>query len=123
MNIVLWVVQVLLGLMFLMAGVQKGFRPLDAVAKMIAWVPTVPPSLVRFIGVAELLAGIGLILPALTGILPGLTIWAALGLAAVMVCAVAFHAMRREYSAVGINVILLALAVFVAYGRWQIVPF
>lgn len=123
MNIVLWVVQVVLGLMFLMAGVQKGFRPLDAVAKMIPWVPTVPSSLVRFIGIAELLAGIGLILPALTGILPGLTIWAGLGLAVVMVLAVGFHVMRREYSAVGFNIVLLVLAAFVAYGRWQIAPF
>ena len=63
MNIVLWVLQVFLGGMFLFAGIQKAFRPLDAIAKMMTWVPHVPPPLVRFIGVAELLGGIGLIAP------------------------------------------------------------
>ena len=123
MNIALWIVQALLGLMFLFAGVQKGFRPLEAIAATMAWVSSVPSALVRFIGITELLAGIGLILPALTGILPALTIWAAVGLVVVMALAIAFHVSRREYSAVGINVVLLALAAFVAYGRWQVAPF
>jgi putative oxidoreductase len=122
-NIVLWVLQIVLGLMFLFAGVQKAFRPLDAISTMMTWVPAVPASLVRFIGVAELLAGIGLILPGLTGVLPSLTIWAGLGLAVVMVCAVAFHATRREYSAVAMNIVFLALAAFVAWGRWRIAAF
>jgi putative oxidoreductase len=80
-------------------------------------------SLVRFIGVAELLAGVGLILPGLTGILPWLTIWAGLGLAAVMVCAVIFHATRREYNSLAINVVVLILAAFVAWGRWRVAAF
>jgi putative oxidoreductase len=123
MNIALWIVQALLGLMFLFAGVQKGFRPLEAIASTMTWVSSVPSALVRFIGIAEILAGIGLILPALTGILPALTIWAAVGLVVVMALAIAFHVSRREYSALGINVVLLALAAFVAYGRWQVAPF
>jgi len=81
------------------------------------------PPLVRFIGVTELLGGLGLILPALTGIQPGLTIWAGLGLALIMVLAAGFHAMRREFSGIGVNVVLLMLAVLVAYDRWQIAPF
>ncbi len=122
MNIVLWVVQVLLGLMFIFAGFTKTFRPLDTLVKTMGWVEHTPP-LVRFIGVTELLGGIGLILPALTGIQPGLTIWAGLGLALIMVLAAGFHAMRREFSGIGVNVVLLLLAVLVAYGRWQIAPF
>jgi putative oxidoreductase len=122
-NVVLWIVQLVLGLMFLFAGVQKGFRPLNAIAERMTWVPTVPPPLVRFIGLAELLAGLGLILPPLTGILPGLAIWASVGLVAIMVCAVAFHLSRREYSGVALNVVLLTLAVFIAYSRWQVAPF
>ena len=123
MNIVLWIVQVLLGVMFLFAGVQKSFRPHDTLAPMMAWVPTTPASLVRFIGLAELLAGIGLILPPLTGILPALTIWASVGLTVIMVLAIALHISRREYNVLGLNVVLLLLTAFVAYGRWQIAPF
>jgi len=123
MNIALWIVQVVLGLMFLLAGYLKSFRPLDALAERMSFVTAVPPAFVRFIGVAELLAGIGLILPAATGVLPGLTIWAGVGLAVVMICAAAFHIPRREYSRAATNAVLLILAAFVAYGRWQVVPF
>ena len=123
MNIVLWVVQVLLGLMFIFAGVSKAFRPLDSLATMMPWVPDVPPALVRFIGITQILGGVGLILPPLTGIQPGLAIWAGLGLALTMLLAAGFHAMRREFSSIGINVVLLLLAALIVYGRWQIAPF
>jgi len=122
-NVALWIVQVVLGLMFLLAGVLKSFRPPDDLAGRMTWVSAVPPALVRFIGVAELLAGIGLILPAATGVLPGLTIWAGVGLGVVMICAAAFHIPRREYSGVATNAVILVLAAFVAYGRWQVAPF
>src|SRR5579884_1575006 len=79
-------------------------------------------GLTRFIGVSEMLGAIGLILPALTHVLPWLTIAAAVGLALVMVCAAVFHASRREYSPVSINVVLLVLALFIVYGRWMLAP-
>jgi uncharacterized membrane protein YphA (DoxX/SURF4 family) len=123
MNIALWIVQVILAAAFLMAGYIKTFQPLDVAAKTVTWIPDVPPRLVRFIGVCELLAGIGLIVPALTGILPWLTPLAAVGLMLVMLCATIFHLTRREYPAVGFVVVLFALAAFVAYGRWALVPF
>ena len=82
----------------------------------------IPAGLRRFIGAAEILAGIGLILPALTGILPWLTPLAAVGLIIVMVGAVIFHIPRKEYPNIAFNVILLALAAFVAYGRFVLVP-
>ncbi len=65
MNIALWAVQVLLALAFLTAGLMKAFQPLDKVANSLGWVKDVPASLVRFIGVAELLGAIGLVLFAL----------------------------------------------------------
>lgn len=76
----------------------------------------------RFIGIAELAAAVGLILPALTRILPKLTPLAGLGLAVIMVLAAGFLVQRGEMSALPINFLLGALAAFVAWGRWRKVP-
>ncbi len=122
MNIALWVVQALLAIMFILAGFPKTFQPLDMVAKRLAWVKDFPPAFTRFIGVSELLGAIGLILPALTHILPWLTGVAAIGLAIVMVGAVIFHIMRKEYSQIGFSIAILVLSIFVVYGRFVIVP-
>ena len=74
-------------------------------------------ALVTFIGIAELAGAIGLILPALTGIFPVLTTWAAVGLATIMVLATGFHLFRGEVSHAVVTVILLALAAFVIFAR------
>lgn len=76
-NWLLWIVQSLLALSFLAAGVMKSVRPLEQLKQSMAWVGRVPPMLVRFIGICELLGAIGLVLPLATGILPGLTVAAA----------------------------------------------
>jgi uncharacterized membrane protein YphA (DoxX/SURF4 family) len=123
MNIILWIVQILLAAAFLMAGFSKAFQPLDALGQMIPWTLDIPLALVRFIGVSELLAGIGLIAPAITGIKPRLTILAAAGIILVMVSAIVFHLARGEYGYILFNLVLLAPAAFVAYGRWQVAPF
>lgn len=123
MNIALWIVQGLLALMFLFAGTRKAFQPLPAVKKSFPWANHVPAGLTRFIGISESLGALGLILPAVTGILPWLTIAAALGLAVVMVCAMIFHISRREFSVLGINLVLLLLALFIVLGRWFLAPF
>jgi len=122
MNIALGIVQGLLALAFLLAGSMKAFAPLNIVQKNQPWANDVAAPFVRFIGAAELLAGIGLILPAVTGIQPRLTIAAALGLVVVMVSASIFHASRREYQNIGMNVVLLLLAAFVVLGRWVLTP-
>lgn len=121
MNIALWVVQVMLGAMFIFAGVTKAFRYEQAHASL-PWVREVPRGLTTFIGVSELLGGIGLVLPALTGILPWLTPLAAAGLAVVMVLAAGYHVTRKEWSGIGFNTLLFVLALFVAYGRFVVVP-
>jgi uncharacterized membrane protein YphA (DoxX/SURF4 family) len=121
MNIALWIVQVLLGGMFVLAGVMKAFQYERAKASL-PWVKDVPRELVTFIGVSELLGGLGLLLPAITGILPWLTPLAGAGLALVMILAIGFHASRREAQAIGFNAVLLVLAAFVAYGRFMVVP-
>ena len=123
MNIVIWVVQVLAGLAFLMAGIIKTTQPIDNLAKQMTWVSVVPVWLVRFIGIAEFLGGLGLILPAATGILPWLTPVAAIALAVVMLLAAGFHASRRdEISRTVPSLVLLVLVVIIVVGRFAISP-
>lgn len=88
----------------------------------MAYIWAIPPGFRRFIGVAEVLAAIGLILPGLTHILPWLTPLAATGLVIVMISAVIFHVRRREYSNIVFNLVLFALVAFVAYGRFVLSP-
>src|SRR5205085_5673507 len=122
MNIVLWIVQILLALVFAMAGIMKVTRPFEKLAENMKWAKDVGPRGVRLIGTLEILGAIGLILPAVTGILPWLTPVAAIGLALTMIGAMITHGRRAEYSQIGINVILLLLTLFVAYGRFVIIP-
>lgn len=122
MNVLLWILQVLFGLAFLGAGSFKAFQYERAKTQM-AWIPAVSRNLVAFIGVAEILGGLGLILPALTGTLAWLTPLAGAGLALVMLLAAGFHLQRRENAPVIPNIVLFALTAFVAYGRWVIAPF
>jgi len=107
---------------FLTAGLLKATRPLDTLSKQMTWVPTTPPAFVRFVGVAEILAAIGLILPLVTDILPWLTVAAAGGVVVVMVGAVVLHTSRGETQKALGNVPLLLLAVLVVVGRVAFVP-
>lgn len=116
MNIALWIVQILLAFMFLMAGSMKAFNYAKA-KESLPWVKDVSKGLVTFIGVAELLAGVGFILPAALNILPVLTPMAAIGIAIIMILSALFHLRRKEYTGIVFNVVLLALALFVAIGR------
>ena len=122
MNMALWVVQGMLALAFLLAGSMKTFLPLATLRNKFSWMNNTPAAFVRFIGIAELLGAIGLILPAVTGIQPGLTVTAAFGLMVVMVCAIIFHASHREFSGMGVPLVLLLLAVFVVLGRGMLAP-
>lgn len=117
MNVALWIVQALLGLAFVAAGAMKASQPLDKLAQNMSWVKTSPPALVRFIGVAEVLGGIGLVAPWALGVLPFLTPVAAAALVVVMVLAAVTHARLGEFPGIGVNVVLGALAAFVAWGR------
>lgn len=122
LNILLWIAQALMAAMFIMAGVSKTFQPIIALAESMPWVNDVSSMMVRFIGVSELLGGIGIILPSLLRIKPKLTVYAALGLVAVMIMAAGFHTMRGEYPAIGANVIFSAILGFIAWGRSAKIP-
>jgi uncharacterized membrane protein len=122
MSIALWIVQGLLALAFLVAGVLKSVMPLERLKPNMPWVGHVPSWFVRFIGISEFLGAVGLVAPKLTGILPQLTIAAAIGLVVVMVSATVYHARQKEYSVIGVNIVLLLLAAFVAVGYLVWVP-
>ncbi|MEO7001293.1 MAG: DoxX family protein [Ktedonobacterales bacterium] len=120
-NVALWIVQGALALVYLMAGGIKVFQPIALLSKSMTWVSATPPVFVRLIGIAELLGAIGLILPMLTGIVPGLVVVAAIGLALVQISAAIFHLARHEGGNIAMNLVLLLLALFVAIGRLLIV--
>ena len=119
MNIFLWVLQVLLAVVFLAHGWLFLFPPESMVAVMNA---TISPGFRLFLGVAEVLAAIGLTLPGLTRILPWLVPTAAAGLMIVMIGAITLHVSRGEVSSAITTTVLLALLTFVAYMRWRVRP-
>ena len=119
MNIVLWVLQVLLALAFLAHGWLFLAPPPAIAAQMNA---SLPRWFQLFLGVAEILAGIGLTLPGITRIKPWLVVWAAGGIMIVMVSATVWHAVRGEISSAAITLVLLAMATFVAYMRHRVRP-
>ncbi len=104
--------------MFMMAGIMKSTQAKEKLEKNMPWVKDYSATQVKLIGVAELLGGLGLILPWYTGIAPILTPVAAVGLALIMVLAAVYHFQHKEYPGIGINMVLLAIAVFIAYGRF-----
>jgi len=118
MNIALWIVQTLLAALYLSAGALKSTQPKEKLAKNMPWVESFSPGGVKLIGVAEVLGGVGLILPWATGIAEWLTPVAAVGLALIQVGAIVTHLRRKEAQVLPMNIVLLALAVFVAVGRF-----
>lgn len=119
----LWGAQILLALAFGAAGVMKLTQPIEALGAMMHWVTVSPDWLVRFIGFVEIAGALGMILPALTRILPFLTPLAALGFAVIQVLAIGTHASLGETGqTLPINLVLLALSVFVAWFRWKKAP-
>lgn len=118
MNIVLWILQGLLAAAFLTAGVLKSTQPKDKLAPKLPWVEDFSAGTVRFIGIAEALGAVGLILPVVTGIAPILTPIAAAALALVMILAAITHYRRKEPSGIAVNAVIFVLAAVIAWGRF-----
>ena len=111
MNLALWIIAIVLAVGFTASGLMKIFRSKEQlVSSGMGWAQDFSPSTIRLIGIAELLGAIGLILPVLVPL-------AAVGLVLVMVGAAAVHARRKEWPFIAVNVVLMVLAVFVAWGR------
>jgi uncharacterized membrane protein YphA (DoxX/SURF4 family) len=118
-NVVLWIIAGLLAAAFLASGAMKVLRPKEQLkAAGMGWTDDWSDRAVKAIGGLEVLAAIGLILPAALDIAPILVPLAATGLAVIMVGAIIVHARRKEYPVAIMNVVLLALTVFVAWGRF-----
>ena len=122
LHITLWIAQVILGGMFIMAGVMKSTQPIVDLSKSVPWTANVPLGLVRFIGVSELLGGIGLILPSLLRLKPILTPIAAIGILLIMVFALVYHVVNGETNVIGINIAFGLVAAFIAWGRLKKAP-
>ena len=119
MNTLLWVLQVLLAVAFFAHGWLFLFPPAELVDQMNA---SLPRWFQLFLGVAEVLAAVGLTLPGLTRIQPSMVVYAAAGIMVVMVSATVWHIARGEISSAFITLILLGMASVVAYWRLRIVP-
>ena len=119
MNIALWILQLLLAAAFFAHGLLFLMPPPDIAVQMNA---SMPRWFQLFLGVAEILAAVGLILPGLTRILPWLVTWAAVGIMFVMVSATIFHLVRSEWSSALTTLVLLAMATYLAYMRARVRP-
>ena len=127
MNIALWILQGFLAIIFLIAGGIKVIKSKDELKALggekMNWVDSTSAISVKLIGTLEVLAAIGLILPQLTGIMPGLVPLAAFGLVLTMIGAMIIHHLRGEGpKAIMPVVILLLMAAFTTYGRFDFIP-
>lgn len=119
MNLALWIIAGILAAVFAGSGAMKLAMPKDKLVESgLGGLADVSQAAIRLIGVAELAGAVGLIVPPLVHIAPVLVPLAAVGLALVMVGATAVHARRREIPNVGVTVLLLVLALVVAWGRF-----
>jgi putative oxidoreductase len=118
-NVLLWVLQVLLAVAFLAHGLMMIVPPPEIAAQMNA---ALPRWFSLFIGVSEVFAAIGLTLPGITRVMPGLVTWAAVGIMFVMISATGYHIVRNELSSAAVTFLLLLIATYVAYMRWRVYP-
>lgn len=120
LSVGLWIVQILLALFYGFAGFTKlTTPPAELVSMGMAYAGDVPAALLLFVGTAEILGALGLLLQGLTKIKPILTPLAAVGLSVIQVLAMGLHMMRGELSVLPMNTVLLALSVFVVWGRMR----
>jgi hypothetical protein len=121
-SISLFIVQILLALTFAGTGIWKLATPIPDLAAKMPWMGQVSPGFLYATAVFDLLGGLGVLLPSLTRIKPGVTVLAALGCVALQASAVVFHFSRGEAANTPFNFVLIALSLFVAWGRRSKAP-
>jgi uncharacterized membrane protein YphA (DoxX/SURF4 family) len=122
MSVALWMAQGLLAALFLAAGAMKMTRPHDKLAEQMGWPGDFSPGFLKLVGLLEVLGGLGLILPGITGWVPILTPIAASGLVLEQAVAGAVHIRRKEPRVIFGNVVLMVIAAFIAWGRFGNYP-
>lgn len=121
MNLLLWVFQGLLALLFLATGTMLLITPRNKITERATWAEAFPPGFVKFIGGLEVLGAVGLIVPMAIDVLPWLTPLAAVGLGLLMVGAVVTHLRHREYPNALLPLVVLLLIAFIVYRRLSVV--
>ncbi len=121
MHRLLWILQIVFGVYFVAIGIMHFVLP-DGLPEAMSWMYDLPETLHVIAGTAETLGGLGLILPGLTRVRPQLTWMAAFGLAIVMLGAMVWHIGRGEYVQMALNLVNVAVLVFIGYGRLRLHP-
>jgi len=116
----LWTIQILLALLFLFAGSAKFVMPVDQMTKGMP-AALANGTFIHFIGVCEVLGGLGLVIPSLLHLMPGLTPLAASGLVIIMIGATVLSVPQGAAMA-AFPLVIGILGAFVAYGRWRLAP-
>lgn len=120
-NKVLWVLQWVFGIYFVAVGVLHFIVP-DGLPVVMSWMYELSDTQHIVAGVAEILGGLGLIIPSITGIQSNLTVLAAVGLFALMIAAMLWHIGREEYSNIGVNAVNALVMAYIAIGRARLAP-
>ena len=123
MNIALWIVAGIFGVAYVAGGIVKLTMSYEKYAAKLGWPGDFTPGNVRFMGVVEILGGIGLVLPGLVGVAPVLVPVAASCMALYMAGAITERLRRGEYKELLGDLLFLAAMVFIAWGRFAIEPF
>ena len=119
---ILWILQAVLAAMLLWAAFMKLLKPVAEISTMWPWAGQVSAGFVKFTGIIDLLGAVGLVFPALLRIRPWLTPLAATGIVLLMIAASIFHVSRGEASLIGFNIVVAAIAAFIAWGRYVNAP-
>ncbi|WP_338870823.1 DoxX family protein [Spirosoma sp. SC4-14] len=114
--------QFILAASFVWAAWMKLFQSIGSLSAMWPWTGQVPLGLVKFTGIVDFLGAMGLLLPSLLRIRPGLTPLTAMAILVLMLCASIFHIMRGEASLIGANIVFASMAAFIAWGRFTKAP-
>lgn len=120
-NKILWVLQWLFGIYFIGVGILHFVVP-DGLPVVMSWMYELSDTQHMVAGIAEILGGLGLIVPSITGIQSNLTVLAAVGLFALMIAAMVWHIGREEYSNIGVNAVNALAMAYIAYGRAKLAP-
>ncbi|MBO0610736.1 DoxX family protein [Myceligenerans salitolerans] len=122
LNVTLWIAQLVLALMLVGSGLFKLLTPIAQLAETFPWAGDVSPAVVYTAAAFDILGGLGVVLPSLTRVAPRLTVVAAFGCVALLATAAVFHFSRGEGADTPIAFVLIALAVFIAWGRGSKAP-